>query len=126
LLQVEALTNTLAQMQATNVAFSASLRSAEGEITPEQQQALRCAGALVCCLSALWLPDFVSAADRMHVSCDGLRTLLVDTLFAKGLNTLNSCACMFFGKKTQAPVDHLTNCLPAGTSWMPATTSSRR
>jgi hypothetical protein len=40
--QVEALTNTLSQMQATNVAFSASLRAAETDISPEQQKALRC------------------------------------------------------------------------------------
>jgi hypothetical protein len=38
--QVEALTNTLAQMQATNNAFSASLR--QDDVTPEQQRALRC------------------------------------------------------------------------------------
>lgn len=39
--EVAALTNTLAQMQATNVAFSASLRAAEGGIGQEQQEALR-------------------------------------------------------------------------------------
>lgn len=39
--QVEALTNTLAQMQATNTAFATSLRFADSEATQEQQQALR-------------------------------------------------------------------------------------
>lgn len=48
--QVEALTNTLAQMQATNNAFSASLR--QDDVTPEQQRALRC-GVMGCAIGVL-------------------------------------------------------------------------
>jgi hypothetical protein len=39
--QVEALTNTLTQMQATNTAFATSLRGADSEVAQEQQRALR-------------------------------------------------------------------------------------
>lgn len=45
--QVAALSSTLAEMQATNTAFSGSLRVADSKAAREEQAALRCGG---CCV----------------------------------------------------------------------------